>query len=349
MLAYKRIYRVWVIIAWLLFWPGIALSQSFTDVLEMDVVVHFIDVGIGDAIFIELPDKQHEVIIDGGDIRRGFNFIDYIRDDVDNPIELAVITHPDYDHWSGIERLCKTFKVNQLWDPGYDRDCKFKGAKGEDKKKRDTYLKFINKSSQLVTTLIRPVKADLVDPAFEMDGVKFWILHADDSPDGPDCAYKINNASIVIKMQYKDTTFLFTGDGNGLDRKEAGSGDPKYVEAHLLSLEKINPGILKAEVLKVSNHGSTTANTTAFIRAVSPRVAVISSSVTNHYKLPKKRVLQRLKRIYFNRTKKIEKVLRTNYGEKSYETRRFGDDHIICGTNGDPDDLICDYIWNFEE
>ena len=101
----------------------------------MDVVVHFIDVGVGDAIFIELPDKKHEIIIDGGDRRRGYNFLEYISPDIDDPIELAVITHPDYDHWSGISRLFKNYKVNMLWDPGYNRDCKFTGLQGFEKAK----------------------------------------------------------------------------------------------------------------------------------------------------------------------------------------------------------------------
>ena len=47
-------------------------------------------------------------------------------------------------------------------------------------------------------------------------------------------------------MKCKDTTFLFTGNGNGQDRREVSSGDPKYEEAHLLDLEKENPEILKA-------------------------------------------------------------------------------------------------------
>ena len=67
-----------LIVALILSWLVVALCQNLTDGLEIDLVLHFIDVNTGDAIFDELPDKQHEIVIDSGDIIRGFNFIDYI-------------------------------------------------------------------------------------------------------------------------------------------------------------------------------------------------------------------------------------------------------------------------------
>jgi beta-lactamase superfamily II metal-dependent hydrolase len=326
-----------------------ASDQTLEDVLSMEVVVHFIDVGVGDAVLIELSNREHEVIIDGGDRTKGYNFLDYAEEYINDPVELAVITHPDYDHWSGIKRLVTSqYSVTELWDPGFDRDCKFSGSGGAEKKKRDRYLKFIRGLPQSIL-LRRPISANPSIPLFSVDGTELYVLYADANPQEGDCSYKINNASIVIRMVYKDVVFLFTGDANGKERHERGSVKPKYVEANLLKLQESNPGILQAHVLKVPHHGSETANTTAFIKAVSPRFAVISSSVTTHYLLPKKRVLQRYQRIRFKQNNRIEKVLRTNYGEKNYETRKFGDDHIVCGTNGHPGDLICDYIWNFKE
>jgi beta-lactamase superfamily II metal-dependent hydrolase len=325
-------------------------AVSLDDVLTMDVVVHFIDVGVGDAILIDLPQSDNEIIIDGGDRRKGFNFLEYAVPFLDGPVELAVITHADYDHWSGIQRLIASGRmVKELWDPGYGRDCKFTGVNREKKKKGDQYLKFIKKLPKPGMKLIRPVKIDPVKPLKSIQDVEFTVLHADDTPPGRECSYIVNNASVVISMKYKDVTFLFTGDANGKERDERGSVEPSHVEARLLALEKTHPGILRADVLKVPHHGSETANTDDFIRAVQPRFAVISSTSTPHYVLPKKRITQRYQRIRFNRNKKIEKVLRTNIGEPTYEKHKYGDDHIICGTNGRKDDVICDYIWRFKE
>ena len=327
-----------------------ASDQSLEDILAMDVVVHFVDVGVGDAILIELPDRAHEVLIDGGDRRKGFNFLEYVGPYLDDPIELAVITHSDYDHWSGIERLLSGgTRVGELWDPGYDRGCKFTGPKAAEKKQRDTYLKFIRSLPRAGMKLRRPVPMEPLKPLFELDDVKLSVLHADPNPPPGECSYMINDASVVIRMQYKAVTFLFTGDANGKEREERGEVEPSHVEAKLFALEARHPGLLRADVLKVPHHGSETASTTRFLQAVAPRFAVISSSSTAHYQLPAARVLQRYEQAMFNRSRKIEKVLRTNHGEDSFETRRFGDDHIICGTNGDPADLVCDYIWNYQE
>ncbi|MCA9420128.1 MAG: hypothetical protein KC587_05975 [Nitrospira sp.] len=325
-------------------------AEKLEDVLTMDVVVHFIDVGVGDAILVETPDLYHEILIDGGDRRRGFNFLEYIGPDLDDPIELAIITHADYDHWSGLERLLASgLSIQELWDPGYNRDCKFTGRRAAQKKQKDQYLKFIQTLPREGMRLRRPVPVDPLNPLFNLDGVRLWVLHADPNPPNEECSYMVNDASVVIRMQYKDVVFLFTGDANGKERSQRGNSIPSHVEAKLLALEVQHPGFLRADVLKVPHHGSETANTTAFIKAVAPRVTVISSTSTAHYHLPASRVLRRYQRAHFDRVRNIEKVLRTDYDEGSYERRQFGDDHIICGTNGDPADLICDYIWNFEE
>ena len=325
-----------------------ASSQTLADVLTMELVVHFVDVGVGDAILIELPDRAHEVVIDGGDRREGFNFLEYIRPHLDDPVELAVITHPDYDHWSGIERLFEEHSIEQLWDPGYDGDCKFRGSEGKEKKEKDQYLRFLQKVNKGGISLKRPVPVDPLSSLFELDDVKLWVLHAGSIPPEGECANTINNTSVVIRMQYKDVVFLFTGDINGKKQNERASVEPRYVEAQLLALAEEHPDILQAHVLKVPHHGSNTASTTRFIKAVAPRFAVISSSVTTHSRLPAERVVRRYERVRFQRSRKIEKVLRTNFREGGFETRQFGDDHIVCGTNGKPNDLACDYFWRFQ-
>lgn len=334
-----------------LFSSPLIYAEKLSDILLMDVVVHIIDVGVGDAILIELPNREHEVLIDGGDRRKGYNIDEYLDIYVDNPIELGVITHPDYDHWSGIERILddEGYTISELWDPGYDRQCKFKAPKNIDKRDKDTYLKFIDSLPRPgMTTVRRPVAVNPLAPLKIIDDVSFTVLYASDAPDGVECSYIVNNASIVIKMQYLDVSFLFTGDINGKERNEFGSAKPSHIEAKLLALAEETPDLLKADVLKIPHHGSETANTSAFIDAVQPKYALISSSNTYHYQLPAKRVVQRYQRARFADREKIKQVLYTNFREPNYESRKFGDDHIICGTNGNKNDVICDYFWRFE-
>ena len=68
-------------------------KHSLEDVFKMDLVIHFIDVGVGDAILIELPGGKHEILIDGGDSRFGYDVLKYVKPLIDPPLELAVITH----------------------------------------------------------------------------------------------------------------------------------------------------------------------------------------------------------------------------------------------------------------
>lgn len=296
---------------------------------------HFIDVGVGDAILIDYGDK--EIFIDGGN---GINVAwKYVKDLIQDPIELVIVTHGDTDHWKGVTRVLglepspKTpnFRAIEFWDPGYDRDCGLGSA-------RDSYLAFIDGARGKVQRFLRPLEAThtpLVrasNPSLtsfielpELPGFKFLLLHSSANPGGTSCAYMINNASIVFKLTAGGQTFLFTGDANGKERD--GPDTPGHVEVELLQLEARLPGVLRADVLKVPHHGSETASTSAFLDKVQPRFAIISAS-TNHH-LPRPSVLAR-----YNALNAV--VLRTDQDRKS------DNDHIICRFTEDSE-LDCNY------
>jgi competence protein ComEC len=87
-----------------------------------------------------------------------------------------------------------------------------------------------------------------------------------------------NNYSIVIKLEYGQTAFLFTGDAETASEREM--------------LEKKYD--LKADVLKVAHHGSTSSTSPAFLKAVSPKYAIISAGKDNQYGCPDSIILNRL-------------------------------------------------------
>lgn len=285
--------------------------------------IHFIDVGIGDAILIDYGDK--EIFIDGGS---GVNIAwTYVKDLIQDPIELAIVTHADTDHWKGMTRVLglesspksPNFRAIEFWEPGYDRGCSPGSA-------TQSYLNFIRDMPSKAQRLRRPLAAThapLLDrPSAsstdfitipELPGFSFLLLHSNANPGGQDCPYRINNASIVFKLVVGNHSFLFTGDANGKPRD--GPDSPTDVEAQLLQLEARLPGILRADVLKAPHHGSETASTTAFLDKVRPRFVVVSAS-TNHH-LPRPSVVTR-----YNSTGAI--VLRTD------QDRQSDNDHIIC-------------------
>jgi competence protein ComEC len=136
-----------------------------------------------------------------------------------------------------------------------------------------------------------------------------------------------------MKLQIGASTFLFTGDANGKERKETDATLVGHVEEALLRLEAQRPGTLKADVLKVPHHGSETASTEPFIRKVNPEFAVISASTTHD--LPRQSVVDR----YEDGDRLI---LRTD------KDGAFNNDHILCvKAVGVP--LECNYAVDFDE
>ena len=112
----------------------------------------------------------------------------------------------------------------------------------------------------------------------ELDGVHIEVL-------APCPAFAVdrsaNDNSIVLRITYGDRSVLFVGDA---EHEEEGE------------LLRQNSGALRADVLKVGHHGSRTSTSPAFLSAVSPRAAVISSGVRNRFGHPTAQTLDTLER-----------------------------------------------------
>jgi competence protein ComEC len=312
------------------------LHASPTALVNSPFAVHFLDVGTGDSAIIDIGPE--EVLIDGGDSVRVLT--DYVARTgiVDGPIELVIVTHADTDHWRGLTRLLGFDGQNQnpaavleFWEPGYNRDCR----------PLDSYETFIDQVAHLpgLTAFRRPLE-DTHPPALAtgrldpivvpgLPDVKITLLSTDSDPPAAntDCAYRINDASIVFTAEIFGYRFLFTGDANGKERDEAPPGTPGYVEKRLLAFEASHAGTLKADVIKVPHHGSETANTQAFIDKVDPDFVVISASTKHH--LPKGTVVER-----YTDGKRV--ILRTDDNQLN------DTDHIVCFQN-ELGELDCNY------
>lgn len=148
--------------------------------------VHFIDVGQGDSILIDLG--ENEVLIDGGGKSPGI--VTYLSDHVDGAIEALVVTHPHADHIGGLIAVLNSFEVEEIWLSG-------------DTSTSKTYQEFMS----LVETEDASISEALRGQSIEVDGLTLPILHPvkplfDDT----------NNNSIVLRLCYGDIKFLFTGD-----------------------------------------------------------------------------------------------------------------------------------------
>ena len=223
--------------------------------------VYFLDVGQGDAIFIDSP-RGGRVLVDGGANRKVLSELGKILPFADKRIDVMIETHPDKDHIGGLPEVVSRYEVGMFIEPGVESE----NSIDDELKKRlgeKNIPKLLAKRGMVINF---------------GDGVKLQILF----PTQDVTRWETNRASIVAKLIYGDKSFLLTGDS------------PLQVENILLSLDK---NLLDSDVLKAGHHGSRTSTSLTYAEAVSPEYAIISAGLDNTYGHPHKEVLDILAKV----------------------------------------------------
>jgi len=208
--------------------------------------VHFIDVKDGDAILIR--ESGVNILIDGG---FGYRW-DWLSPDLfaflgNKDIEkfdALIGTHPHYDHIGGLTAILNEYPVKKVYDSGRDRDW--------DALIHQTYLDLIKEKE---VPFFTPRRGETI----RVEHLKFKVLHPPEDVD----EYSINNASLVLRLDYGDISFLFTGDIEKEAEKELVETDQE----------------LTADIIKVPHHGLPTSSTEKFIKKVDPEVAIIQNRI----------------------------------------------------------------------
>ncbi|MGB6369913.1 MAG: DNA internalization-related competence protein ComEC/Rec2 [Atribacterota bacterium] len=248
--------------------------------------VNFINVGEGDCILIEAPNKINILIDGGGTPQSDFDVgskivIPYLRRKGINEIDLLILTHPHLDHLEGLLPVLKEFKVDMVLDSGLLCDSSaYKGFISIIQKKGIPYHKAKAGDNFIFSNNL---EIFLLNPLYDSD----FYEESD-----------FNNASIVVKLFYKNADFLFTGD-----IEEA-------AEKKLLVWQNI----LHSDILKVGHHGSATSTNLEFLDKVDPTIAVITVG-KNHFGHPSQKIIERLedKNIQIYRTDEDGTIIiRTN-------------------------------------
>ncbi|MFH1472935.1 MAG: ComEC/Rec2 family competence protein [bacterium] len=223
--------------------------------------VYFLDVGQGDAIFVDSP--QHKrILLDGGANRKVLSELGKILPFADKRIDVIVESHPDKDHIGGLPEVVSRYDVGMFLEPGVDSDNTI-----------DEELHHRLDAKGVPQLIAR--RGMVLNMG---DGVKFLILF----PNQDVSWWKTNDASIVAKVIYGDQSFLLTGDS------------PIKTEGILLNLDK---SILQSTVLKAGHHGSRTSTSLAYAQAVLPEYAIISAGKDNSYGHPNQEVLDILDKV----------------------------------------------------
>ncbi len=232
----------------------------FTEDRRGMLKVSFLDIGQGDAIFIEAP-NGNQVLIDGGSNKKVLKELGKVMSFYDRTIDAVIATHPDKDHIGGLIDVLKNYRADFVMEPGVSSDT---GAYQE--------LERMIKDKNLPKILARRGMTLNLG-----EGARLNILFPDRDTEG----WETNTASIVARLAYGNNSFLLTGDS------------PIAIEKYLSMIDGRN---LKSDVLKVGHHGSRTSTSESFAGLVSPEYAVISAGKNNQYGHPNKEVLDILEK-----------------------------------------------------
>lgn len=216
-------------------------------VTQSNLFVHFISVGQGDAVAINLPDGKL-ALIDAGTLESNVTLTNYIQTNVLNnatnkQIDYLILTHFDDDHIGGARRIIENFNVKNI------------------------FLSPFEVQSEQANLLLATIKTKNLNQIINKDGETIVGKDYKFTFYGP-ITYKDSNDSCpIIKLNCNNFNFLFTGDISSEKESEL-----------LLAY----PNQFKCDVLKVAHHGSKTSSSLAFLQAAKPNYAVISCGHNNY-------------------------------------------------------------------
>lgn len=217
--------------------------------------VTIIDVGQGDSILITTP-KNSFILIDAGPQNESKKFFDFIESSRINEFNTVIATHPHEDHIGNMSDLISKYPVRNIYMP-----------------KVVTNTPVFKKLMEAIEKRNLSIKEAKAGIKFNIDDVNFEFI----APVSKKYS-NLNNYSAVLKITYNNVSFLLMGDAEKISEKEI-----------------LESGInVKADVIKIGHHGSSSSSSKNFIKAVSPQYAVISCGLNNDFGHPHKETLKLL-------------------------------------------------------
>jgi len=217
--------------------------------------VHYIDVGQGDSILIQ--NKNLNMLVDGGTRESAEKLLSYLKSNNISTLDYVVATHPHEDHIGSLDDVINNFDIGNVWMP-----------------KKSASTKVFSDLAQAISNKGLKAEQPEVGSSIKLADANITVLAPvrDDYTD-------TNDWSIGLKVEYKNNSFILTGDAESTSESD-------ILETNLN---------LKADVLKAGHHGSSTSTSEQFLAKVNPTYAVISLGEGNSYGHPHIETLQKFK------------------------------------------------------
>ena len=259
---YNKIIRILLILVTIIY--GLYLSEmdsTLSSDKTQDVFyesvdnlkVYFLDVGQADSILIESNNEY--MLIDAGNNEDGVGLVKYFNKNGITNFKYIVGTHPHEDHIGGLDDVINNFKIDTIFMPDVITTTK-------------TFVDVLDAIESNKMTY----KVPKIGDDFKLGDASLKVLYVgNDEGD-------LNNTSIVLRLDYKDVCFMFTGDS----------------EARSENIIMDSSADIDCDVLKIGHHGSKYSTTDKFLNKVNPRYAVISVGENNKYNHPEDVVINKL-------------------------------------------------------
>lgn len=268
---HRKHVRKWTFFTTLIFGNILLFIAIFSN-QSKPVRVTVLDVGQGDAIFIEFPDGNN-LLVDAGP--RTFTYDAGAR--IVSPffqrsgisyLTKILMSHPHSDHNGGIPFLLRRYLVEEFIDAGSHSGAKI-----------SVEIQHLIDSLKILSSKLNAGK--MIEG---YKNCKLYVLHPFEylMNDDRTSSLNLNNQSIVVKLLYGKTSLLLTGDAE--DESE-------------MHMVRFYNDFLSADVVKVGHHGSITSTTPKFLNVVKPSIAIISVGRNNKFRHPSPDVLERLRQL----------------------------------------------------
>ena len=241
-------------------WQNHTLANSGGGLLT----VAFLDVGQGDAIFVETPDGV-QMLIDGGPDSAVLRELGKQISVSDRDLDVVLATHSDKDHIGGLVDVLERYEVENIVTTNNQNDTTVAQVFSEEVTREKSNIYLANYGQQLAL------------------GASTSLLIL--SPIGDVTDWESNTASIVTQLRYGDIEFMLTGDA------------PISIEEYLSRTFGKN---LESEVLKLGHHGSRTSSGEIFLDTVKPNFGIVSAGKDNTYGHPHGEVVENLQKRNIN-------------------------------------------------